>query len=101
MMREDDVRVLADRVLGPILGPVGYMGADIEAGRDHDGDDSLFIIAHFRAGSEVASGKTYGDAHVAIRDALVERGEQRFPYFKYDYPDDDRDFDKDEDDQPQ
>ena len=84
-MKEDDVRALADAVLKPILGSAGFTSSDVEARRDHDGEDSLFVIVHFSPDAAVASGRTYLDAQVAMADALVERGEHRFSYLEYDY----------------
>jgi hypothetical protein len=88
-MKDDEVRILADAILAPILAPVGFSSTDVEARPDHAGDESLYVKLRFKPGSEVASGRTYIDAQVKLWDALVEHGETRFPYIRFDYPDDD------------
>ena len=87
-MTEDDVRLLADKILMPILGPAGFTTSAVTAHADHDGEDSLFVVVHFSPDAEVASGRAYLDAQVAMADALFNRGENRFPYLEYDYPQD-------------
>ena len=95
-MKENEVRALAETILRPLLGPFGFVSADVETRPDHDGDDSFVVTAHFKKGSEVASGRTYVNAQVAMIDALALHGENRFPYFRYDYPDEPAPFDEDE-----
>ncbi len=93
-MTEDDVRMLAERVLKPMLAPVGFVSSDVEAKPDQSGDDALYVTVHFAAGSPIASGKILIDAGVALHDALTTEGDPRFPYFRYDYPDDPAPFDE-------
>ncbi len=91
-MTKDDVRVLADQVLQPILGPVGFMSADVEERENHAGEDAFFVKVHFAPGSTVADGWTYTDALMGVREALLARGEQRFPYLQWTYPEDPNDY---------
>ena len=85
-MDEHEMRDLADTVLAPILGPVGFMSSDVRARPDHDGQDAFYVTIHFKPDAEVATGKVYIDASEAMFDALIEHGESRFTYLKYDYP---------------
>ena len=86
-MKENEVRILADAVLTPILGLAGFLTSDVKARTDHHGEEALYVTLHFRSDAEVASGKAYIHASEAVLDALLERGEHRYPYLKYDYPD--------------
>ena len=87
-MTKDDVRVLADEVLRPILGPVGFTSSDVREKPDHDGEDSLYVDVHFSPDAMVVKGRIYLDAQIAVVQALTERGEHRFPYLRYAYLDD-------------
>ena len=93
-MNEKDVQALADDVLGPLLGPVGFTNASVEARPDHAGEESWYITAHFEPGSAIASGSDYLRAQVAVEDALKAEGDHRFPYFRYISADDPLAFDE-------
>lgn len=84
-MTQDEIRALADLTLAPILGPVGFVASDVEARPDHAGDESLYVRVHFAPDASVASGRTYLAAQAAMARALVDRGEDRFPYLEYAY----------------
>ena len=94
-MTRDDVRMLADEVLRPILGPVGFTSSDVEEKENHAGEDAFFVHVHFAPGSTVADGPIYTDAVMGVLNALRERGERRFPYLQWAYPEsrNDREFD--------
>lgn len=87
-MTKDDVRVLADEVLRPILGPAGFTSADVEERENHAGEDAFFVKVHFAPGSVVTEGRAYNDAQMSVWTALKTRGEQRFPYLEWTYPED-------------
>lgn len=89
-LTDDEVRSLADDVLGRSLGPRGFIEAEVRSGVDHDGEPALFVTAKFRLGSGPISGQEAIDARSALSDALLERGERRFPYLIHHYPGDAR-----------
>ena len=89
-MTTEEVRVLADQVLNETLGSSGFARSTVEAGVDHDGDKALFVTAHFKPRSGVTAGKASLDAMSGLRTSLLDKGEDRFPYLDYDYPDDER-----------
>ena len=95
-MTQDEIRALADTILRPILGPAGFTSSDVQPRPDHSGEESLYVTVHFGPGSQGASGHTLLVASVALQEALATRGDSRFPYFRYDYPDQIRPFDQDE-----
>lgn len=86
-MTRDEVRELADEVLMPILGPVGFMSSQVEEREDWTGEDALYVSVHFAPGFDLAPGGVYGDAIVTMRDALEQHGERRFPYLLWSFPD--------------
>lgn len=87
-MTDDEVGLVADAVLRETLGSLGFKRVLVRSGFDHDGDPALFIRAHFEPGSRPTGGNTLGAALSALHDALLERGEARFPYLSHYYPDD-------------
>ena len=95
LLRDEQVRAIANEVLTVSLGGVGFSEADALSGIDHDGDDALFVTAHFRPGFDVTPGAASADAMVALRNRLLELGDRRFPYLRYDYPDSERPSDGD------
>src|SRR5947209_4499942 len=71
------------RVLQERLAPMGFQGATIEAGRDHDGDPAIYIHARYKYSRKpIDTSPTY-DLISIPRDALEEVGETRFPYVRH------------------
>ena len=87
-MTRDDVRTLADEVLKPILGSVGFAYSDVIERADSVGENALYVTVHMAPDAEYRPSFRYSDALMAIQDALVDRGESRFAYLKYDFPSD-------------
>lgn len=85
-MTGDDVRALADAVLRPILGPVGFAYSDVVERENSVGEDALYVTAHMTPEARLEPGVVYTDALVAIQDALTHRGERRFAYLGYEFP---------------
>src|SRR4051794_6308020 len=89
-MTEDEVRTLTDQALRDTLGRFGFERSQVSSDPDHDGEPALFVIAVFKPGSGPIPGKASNDALGALSDALLARGEGRFPYLSHHYPDDER-----------
>ncbi|MGY2049278.1 hypothetical protein [Methylobacterium sp. JK268] len=96
-MKAAEVQVLANEILGHVLGPLGFERAEVAAGEDQDGDASFFVRAVMRPGAELVPGRTAIDASVALQDALRAQDEGRHAYLSYAYPDDADDGDLDDD----
>jgi hypothetical protein len=88
MLSETQVATIANEVLGAELGAAGFERANVESGYDHDGDPSFYIYVHFKPRSGIAPGDVSGRALLALRQRLLGLGEERFPYLRYRYPDD-------------
>lgn len=87
-MTEGEIRSLVEEVLVRTMRDAGFDSASVEAKHDHADEDALFVTVRFRPGAGVTRGRTTGDALVSLRRALESRGEHRFPYLTYEYPDD-------------
>ena len=87
-MTENEIRQLANEVLHETLGPHGFVSADIKPAPDYDGEPSLYVTAHFKAEAGITSGEASMLALSSLRRRLLDLGEERFPYIRYDYPDD-------------
>jgi hypothetical protein len=87
-MTDQEIRQVANEVLRETLGPHGFESADVRPAPDFDGEPSLYVTAHFRPQAGVTSGEASTRALSVLRKRLLDRGEERFPYIRYDYPDD-------------
>ena len=85
-MNRDDVRTLADEVLRPILGPVGFAYSDVMERENSVGEDALYVTVHMSPEAQLEPGVVYTDALVAMQDTLIHRGDRRFAYLNYDFP---------------
>ena len=87
-MTEQEIRQVANEVLRETLGPHGFESADVRPAPDFDGEPSLYVTAHFKPQAGVTSGEASTRALSVLRKRLLAEGEERFPYIRYDYPDD-------------
>jgi hypothetical protein len=87
-MVESEIKSIADRVLQATLGPSGFEWADVREDFDPDGEPALLVTARFKSGFGAADGKAAIDALTQLRATLQQHGEHRFPFLRFDYPDD-------------
>lgn len=87
-MTRDDVHAVAERILPPILGPVGFASLDVVERENSVGEDSFYVTIHMAPETGYVRSPAFTDALVAMQDALFERGERRFAYLHYDFPSD-------------
>jgi hypothetical protein len=80
MLPIEEIQHIAEKILVEALGAAGYDGVSIRSGVDHDGEPALFIEANLSERTPVVSGSVYGSALGALRRALLQRDEDRFPY---------------------
>ena len=69
------------------MGPFGYLGADVHAGRDHDDDPVIFIEARYALSEVPIDSKVAFGLVGALRDALESYGESRFPHLRHHFDD--------------
>ena len=100
MLTDFEIRDVADEVLRAKLGPFGFERSDVAEDADVDGERAVQVIAHFRPGSKPADGVSALAALTELRAGLMRKGEGRFPFLRYAYPDDDMPFAEAEDFDP-
>jgi hypothetical protein len=88
MLANQAVKSIADEVLRATLGPSGFERSDVREDVDSDGEPALFITARFKHGVGATDGKAALAALTNLRAALQQHGEERFPFLRFDYPDD-------------
>lgn len=84
-MNETTERIteVVNSVLAERVGDYGFSGATVREDVDHDGDEALFIEARYAlTESDIDAGAFYGLTS-AVRAALAEAGEDRFPYIRH------------------
>jgi hypothetical protein len=80
---EPNVKQAIERMLRERLAPFGLVRTDIRVGRDQDGDPVLFVDVYYnRLDHAVEAKATFGLAS-ALRNAVAELGETRFPYIRH------------------
>ncbi len=87
-MTRDDVHALAGEILPSILGPVGFASHDVLERENSVGEESFYVTVHMTPEAGYLRSPAFGDALVAMQDALMERGERRFAYLHYEFPSD-------------
>ena len=88
MLTGSEISAVVNDVLRKVLGPHGFERADVDPGVNFDGEPSLRVTAHFRLDAGVTDGAASTAALSELRHELAVRGEERFPYIRYDYPND-------------
>lgn len=82
-LTDDEVRAIAQDVLGRKLKDFGFDRAEAKSGPDQDGDPALFITLVMKPGVPVIPGRSLSDAHLAFDDYLKARADERFAYFHF------------------
>jgi hypothetical protein len=79
-----------DEALRKMLGRYGFEHADVQFREDHDGEPALFNTADLAPGAPFIEANVSDEAHRLVSEALLERGEKRFPYLYIRHPDQER-----------
>jgi hypothetical protein len=87
-MTESEVAGLAEGVLRPELADRGYDRLAVRADLDSLADPALFIDVFLKPGSQQIGGQLSSLLHSRLSERLLELGEDRFPYLRVRYPDD-------------
>ncbi|MBV9290460.1 MAG: hypothetical protein JO288_22025 [Hyphomicrobiales bacterium] len=88
MLTEQAVSSIADRVLRDALRDHGYQRVVVHSGRNHEDEPALFIEAVLKDNIPVVRGEVINSAHAALREALLQNDELRFPFLWLVHPDD-------------
>ena len=79
-LTDDEVRAVAEKILGREWATFGFERAEVTSGEDHDGNASIFITALLKAQVPVIAGRAFAHAHHVLDEELRATGEDRFPY---------------------
>lgn len=81
-LTDDDIKAVAEAVLGSEMADLGFEGVDVQHREIYDDEMSLFIRA--KVAEDVPApfdAKRFSRFRRLLHDALLARGEERFPYF--------------------
>ena len=81
-LTDDDIKAVADAVLGSEMADLGFEGVDVQHREIYDDEPSLFVSA--KVAGEVPApfdAKRFSRLHGILHDALLAHGEERFPHF--------------------
>lgn len=87
-MTDADVKAIADRVLGLHLSGSGLDHIEISVDRDDPDAPTLLVEAFMKPGVSSVGGRMVSAAHDELSQSLLSAGEERFPYLRVRYPDD-------------
>lgn len=88
MLSHSEIVDIADEVLRATLGAHGFERSEVVDDIDSDGLRAVQVTARFKPGSQPAEGRAALAALTGLRATLRARGDERFPFLRYDYPDD-------------
>ena len=88
MLTEQAVGAIADGVLRDALRDHGYQRVVVRSGVNHADEPALFVDAVLKDGVPVVPGEAINSALAALRQALLQNDEVRFPYLSLVHPDD-------------
>ena len=88
MLKNNEVRAVANEIFARALGPDRFDRLDVEVGRDHYGDPSFFVALYFRPGVDPRDVADISKAHADLRLRLLDLDEERFPYVRKYFPND-------------
>lgn len=89
-MRASDIEQIAEKVLRRELDASGLERVVVREERDDVDDQVLAVDAVMKPGTDVLDGAIVSGAHRALRRALLDAGEDRFPYFMIRHSDDEQ-----------
>lgn len=82
MLKNTDVQAVASEIFARALGPDRFDHVEVETGTDHDGDPSFFVMLHFKPGVDPRDVNDVSRAHADLRLRLLDLDEDRFPYLR-------------------
>lgn len=88
-MTDADIKEIAERVLGSHLSALGLDHIEVGVDRD-DPDESILVVeAVMKPGVSSVGGRLVSAIHGELNQILLTAGEERFPYFRVRYHEDD------------
>jgi hypothetical protein len=87
--RETDAERALTQIIRERFEPAALAQIKIHPGVDHAGEPALFVSVRLKSGKERLAPDKSVDLQIAMRDALQEINDDRFPYLTFSAPDDD------------
>lgn len=87
--REREAESALTQIIRERFEPEALSQIKIHSGFDHAGEPALFVSVHLKAGRGRLSPEKSVDLQIAMRNALQEINDDRFPYLTFSAPDDD------------
>ncbi len=81
---ERTIRATIDR----LIEKTAVVKVSVHSAEDHTGEPALFVTVRLKAGRRRPSGAKSIDLLKALRDALQDAGDDRFPYLTFSVPGD-------------
>lgn len=81
-MKDSEIQAVADHILRSRLAPFGFQRAEVRSGLDYSNEPAVYVDAVLGEGAPALEPTTLMDAHLALSDALLAQGEDRFPYLQ-------------------
>lgn len=81
-MNDAQIEAVADRVLRAELGRFGYERTEVRSGFDHSDEPAVYVYAVLGMDAPPLEGDAFIKAHSALNRALLDAGEERFPYLR-------------------
>lgn len=95
-LTDTEIQAIADDVLGREMRDLAFERAEVRSGVDDEDMPSLAVSAKVGPNIAPLKGEEFSRIHGALHEALLARGEERFPFFRLrreddEVPADDRD----------
>ncbi len=87
-LTDAEVRAIAADVLAREMRDLAFEKAEVRSDLDEDDASSLSVTAELGPGVPVLDGDVFSRIHGALHEALLARGEKRFPFFRLHRADD-------------
>ncbi len=81
-MKDAEIQAVAEQVLRSRLAAFGFQHVEVRSGLDYSNEPAVYVDAILGDGAPALASTTLMDAHLALSDALLARGEDRFPYLQ-------------------
>ncbi len=92
---ETELGAIAAGALRVAMRELPFEGVEVTVARDWSDEPSIFVVAKLGPGVPPLDGALFSRIHGALHEALLAKGECRFPYFRlrraYEMPVDDGD----------
>lgn len=87
MLELSKISALIDAHLSKRLGVFGFERAEMRIGRDHDGDETIFVVAHYKPAAPELDASTSLTVAIELNELIGAQGDERFVHLTHFWPD--------------